>query len=119
MSDYLKYFFNSRFGLVIHGDTPSTSRLYDSIASGSIPIILSNQIQREALPFYDKINYAGFSYFIDEEQEIEKIISQIYVITQLTSLSELRIKFENLLRVQKEVLWRKSPNLLAENILRV
>jgi Exostosin family len=38
---YEEYLADSQFSLMISGDTPSSSRLYDAISSGAIPILVS------------------------------------------------------------------------------
>jgi Exostosin family len=39
--NYEQYLADSQFSLMISGDTPSSSRLYDAISSGVIPILVS------------------------------------------------------------------------------
>lgn len=41
MNQYEKYLLDSKFGLIIQGDTPTTSRFYDAVANYQIPIIIS------------------------------------------------------------------------------
>lgn len=48
----------ARFCLVPEGDTPTSSRLFDAIAAGCVPMILSDQI---SLPFKDFVDWQAFS----------------------------------------------------------
>eukprot|EP00930_Biecheleria_cincta_P100346 TRINITY_DN9198_c0_g1_i1.p1 TRINITY_DN9198_c0_g1~~TRINITY_DN9198_c0_g1_i1.p1 ORF type:complete len:463 (+),score=68.55 TRINITY_DN9198_c0_g1_i1:78-1466(+) len=48
----------ARFCLVPEGDTPTSSRLFDAIAAGCVPMILSDKI---ALPFADFVDWQAFS----------------------------------------------------------
>lgn len=48
----------ARFCLVPEGDTPTSSRLFDAIAAGCVPLILSDRI---ALPFKDFVDWKAFS----------------------------------------------------------
>jgi len=46
------------FCLVLEGDTPTSARLFDSIAAGCVPLILSDEI---TLPFASQLNWTEFS----------------------------------------------------------
>lgn len=119
----------SKFGLVIRGDSPSTSRFYDLIASGTIPIVISKYLLAEGLPFTDKIDYEKFTFFVDEIKGSEfnnksmehanslHVIDQIYQIVTSTPEEVLAEKFKNLLKVGKELLWRDRNSKVVDNIL--
>ncbi|PIA53267.1 hypothetical protein AQUCO_00900090v1 [Aquilegia coerulea] len=49
---------SSKFCLNIAGDTPSSNRLFDAIASHCVPVIISDEIE---LPYEDILNYSEFS----------------------------------------------------------
>ncbi|KAK4743365.1 hypothetical protein SAY87_001366 [Trapa incisa] len=51
----------SKFCLNIAGDTPSSNRLFDAIASHCIPVIISDEIE---LPFEDILDYSEFCIFV-------------------------------------------------------
>uniref|UniRef100_A0A7N0TX96 Exostosin GT47 domain-containing protein n=1 Tax=Kalanchoe fedtschenkoi TaxID=63787 RepID=A0A7N0TX96_KALFE len=52
---------SSKFCLNIAGDTPSSNRLFDAIASQCVPVIISDEIE---LPFEDVLDYSEFSVFV-------------------------------------------------------
>ncbi|KAL3533304.1 hypothetical protein ACH5RR_006825 [Cinchona calisaya] len=52
---------SSKFCLNIAGDTPSSNRLFDAIASHCVPVIISDEIE---LPYEDVLDYSKFSIFI-------------------------------------------------------
>ncbi|KAM0065375.1 putative xylogalacturonan beta-1,3-xylosyltransferase [Helianthus debilis subsp. tardiflorus] len=52
---------SSKFCLNIAGDTPSSNRLFDAIASHCVPVIISDDIE---LPFEDVIDYSEFCIFV-------------------------------------------------------
>ncbi|WCJ35938.1 Exostosin family protein [Euphorbia peplus] len=60
---------SSKFCLNIAGDTPSSNRLFDSIASHCIPVIISDDIE---LPFEDVLDYSQFSIFVRASDAIKK-----------------------------------------------
>ncbi|KAG9451295.1 hypothetical protein H6P81_011260 [Aristolochia fimbriata] len=52
---------SSKFCLNIAGDTPSSNRLFDAIASHCVPVIISDHIE---LPFEDVLDYSQFCVFV-------------------------------------------------------
>ncbi|KAL0404662.1 UNVERIFIED_CONTAM: putative arabinosyltransferase A [Sesamum radiatum] len=52
---------SSKFCLNIAGDTPSSNRLFDAIASHCVPVIISDEIE---LPFEDVLDYSEFCIFV-------------------------------------------------------
>lgn len=59
----------SKFCLNIAGDTPSSNRLFDSIVSHCVPVIISDEIE---LPFEDVFDYTEFSVFIRASDSVKK-----------------------------------------------
>lgn len=114
----MKNFYKTKFGLIIRGDTASTSRLYDSIASGAIPIFISEHIKYTALPFIEKINYDDFSFSIYPNfNNISAIWDQMQEIAK-TPETVLREKFDNLVKIKQELCWRDKNSKVMDNILR-
>lgn len=52
---------SSKFCLNIAGDTPSSNRLFDAIASHCVPVIISDDIE---LPYEDILDYSEFCIFV-------------------------------------------------------
>ncbi|KAL5994909.1 hypothetical protein ACLOJK_024966 [Asimina triloba] len=52
---------SSKFCLNIAGDTPSSNRLFDAIASHCVPVIISDEIE---LPYEDVLDYSKFCIFV-------------------------------------------------------
>lgn len=118
IAQYLDWSFDSKFSLIMHGDSPSTSRLYDAIASGSIPIIISRFLERDGLPFTDIVPYRQFMFFIDEAKyKPYEIVEQIYNITTNTPDNALQPMFETMMRYSDHLLWRQNPLQVVTNIL--
>ncbi|XP_042402565.1 probable arabinosyltransferase ARAD1 [Zingiber officinale] len=59
----------SKFCLNIAGDTPSSNRLFDAIASHCIPVIISDEIE---LPYEDVLDYSSFCIFVRTSDAIKK-----------------------------------------------
>ncbi|KAL7115071.1 hypothetical protein ACP275_04G161300 [Erythranthe tilingii] len=60
---------SSKFCLNIAGDTPSSNRLFDAIATHCVPVIISDEIE---LPFEDILDYSEFSVFVKSSDAVKK-----------------------------------------------
>ncbi|OAY41870.1 probable arabinosyltransferase ARAD1 [Manihot esculenta] len=59
---------SSKFCLNIAGDTPSSNRLFDAIASHCVPVIISDDIE---LPYEDVLDYSQFCIFVRASDAIK------------------------------------------------
>ncbi|XP_022870521.1 probable arabinosyltransferase ARAD1 [Olea europaea var. sylvestris] len=60
---------SSKFCLNIAGDTPSSNRLFDAIASHCVPVIISDDIE---LPYEDVLDYSEFCIFVRISDALKK-----------------------------------------------
>lgn len=60
---------SSKFCLNIAGDTPSSNRLFDAIASHCVPVIISDEIE---LPYEDVLDYTEFCIFVRTRDAIKE-----------------------------------------------
>lgn len=60
---------SSKFCLNIAGDTPSSNRLFDAIASHCVPVIISDEIE---LPYEDVLDYSKFCVFVRTRDAVKK-----------------------------------------------
>ncbi|KAL9247092.1 hypothetical protein vseg_020560 [Gypsophila vaccaria] len=60
---------SSKFCLNIAGDTPSSNRLFDAIASHCVPVIISDEIE---LPFEDVLDYSEFCIFVRNSDAVKE-----------------------------------------------
>ncbi|KAF5207146.1 Exostosin-like [Thalictrum thalictroides] len=60
---------SSKFCLNIAGDTPSSNRLFDAIASHCVPVIISDEIE---LPYEDILDYSEFSIFVRRSDAVKE-----------------------------------------------
>ncbi|KAK4264187.1 hypothetical protein QN277_025396 [Acacia crassicarpa] len=73
----------SKFCLNIAGDTPSSNRLFDAIASHCVPVIISDKIE---LPFEDILDYSDFCLFVRAKDAVKKG----YLLNLLGSITQKR-----------------------------
>ncbi|XP_010536641.1 PREDICTED: probable arabinosyltransferase ARAD2 [Tarenaya hassleriana] len=81
----------SKFCLHPAGDTPSACRLFDSIMSLCVPVIISDEIE---LPFEDVIDYRKFSIFIGSNTALKPG----FLVKKLR-----KVKQDKILQYQKEM----------------
>ncbi|XWS58591.1 hypothetical protein CRYUN_Cryun08bG0047500 [Craigia yunnanensis] len=60
---------SSKFCLNIAGDTPSSNRLFDAIASHCVPVIISDEIE---LPYEDVLDYSEFCIFVHTSDALKE-----------------------------------------------
>ncbi|XVE62468.1 hypothetical protein DITRI_Ditri06bG0120200 [Diplodiscus trichospermus] len=60
---------SSKFCLNIAGDTPSSNRLFDAIASHCVPVIISDDIE---LPYEDVLDYSEFCLFVRTSDAVKE-----------------------------------------------
>ncbi|OAY44451.1 probable arabinosyltransferase ARAD1 [Manihot esculenta] len=60
---------SSKFCLNIAGDTPSSNRLFDAIASHCVPVIISDDIE---LPYEDVLDYSQFCIFVRTSDAVKE-----------------------------------------------
>ena len=58
----------SKFCLNLAGDTPSSNRLFDSIVSHCVPVVISDDIE---LPYEDFLDYTDFCVFINTSDALK------------------------------------------------
>lgn len=58
----------SKFCLNLAGDTPSSNRLFDSIVSHCVPVVISDDIE---LPYEDFLDYTDFCVFINSSDALK------------------------------------------------
>lgn len=85
---------SSKFCLNIAGDTPSSNRLFDAIASHCVPVIISDEIE---VPFEDVLDYSEFSIFVHSSDAMK----EGYLLNLLRSVDQ----------VKWEKMWEKLKSL--------
>jgi hypothetical protein len=70
VDDYIALGRDSKFVLALHGDTPSSSRVYDAFQFGAVPIFVAPGWDSHATPFPDEIPWQDLAVFVDQDQFI-------------------------------------------------
>ncbi|OWM83589.1 hypothetical protein CDL15_Pgr004018 [Punica granatum] len=102
----------SKFCLNPAGDTPSACRLFDSIVSLCVPVIISDSIE---LPFEDVIDYRKIAIFVDTASALK----QGFLASLLRGVAEERVlKYQKELNKVKRYFEYGEPNGTVHEIWR-
>ena len=118
MSNYAYTFFLSKakFHIVPKGETPSNSRVYDSLSCGVIPIILSDYLSEVALPFKSVIPWEDLLTFVPMELSDPAMIKAFRHV--LDTPEEILADKRRLIEIFKDdVSWTSENSRVVENII--
>tara|TARA_Y100000741_G_scaffold185452_1_gene140915 strand:+ start:6981 stop:7964 length:984 start_codon:yes stop_codon:yes gene_type:complete len=104
---YRNGFAQSRFCIIIPGDTMSTSMLSRSILSGCVPIIVANEFRD--LPFARILNYSSFSILLHIHATKHYSWAR-HLIRNIESI-DYRLYYQNVINVQDYFDYEKFTNI--------
>ncbi|CAI7825861.1 unnamed protein product [Closterium sp. NIES-53] len=87
----------AKYCLSPEGDTSSSCRLYDSILSGCIPVVVSDSIE---LPFEDGIDYSSFALFVPTALALRP--GHLLELLRGQSRTQWQRRWSNMRRVRRE-----------------
>jgi hypothetical protein len=107
----------SKFCLVIRGDTPSTHAFYSAIRSGCIPVVISDMLQYVGLPFMTtKLDdFAGSISEADFYSHPERVAPMLAAMDQ----SVIAAKLKALQSAQRELVYTAQNPAVVDNVLTV
>ena len=107
----------SRFALCPRGDTPTSTRPYDAVAAGAIPVIISDQAWHMGMPFQCLVPHQLMMLTIKEADiERDSATSLRNVTARISPSIEKRMRA--LLRhFRRDLIWRARDSRVAENVL--
>lgn len=107
--------FNTKFGLHIRGDLPSSSRLYEWITVQAIPLMMSDHIYDSWLPGKN-IPWKEFSIPIKENQPDVKLQEQLERISNM-DIKDVRLKLDTLSSYRPMLMWQHPKSTVSEMLL--
>ena len=111
---------NSKFCLILRGDDPHTSRFYDALAAGCIPVIISDGFHLVVAPFAKQINYESFTITIPESMwhmgPNADIWGSLHFVFNMPSNDRVRL-LRALVRHRKSLLWVHPLSDTATKVL--
>merc|ERR1719291_36131 len=67
----------AKYWLVPRGDTPSSSRLYDSIHFGAMPIVISDDFEKVGMPYPDDFPWDRVLTFIGQDAFAQDPVGEV------------------------------------------
>ena len=94
-----------------------TERLYQSVAFGSIPVIVSDRFFQVGAPFQNIVPYLRFAIQLNEAAVHRNVASELLkVLDRLSARREQRMR-ELALAAQRDLLWSSPHSRVGENVL--
>jgi len=115
-TNYFAEIKESKFCFVVRCDDVETSRLYDALAAGCIPIILGWHHRLAASPFFRRINYDGFSIQLSERLFLADKIGTLHWVYNLFK-KDLNLMLHNLKRERRKLLWLHPKSQAHDEVL--
>ena len=115
--EYLDEIKDSQYCLVFTCDDPQTSRYFDAVAAGCIPVVINDAWRVSVAPFSSQINYDRFTVTIPESAWIGDPAAAIHLIYHHPHAA-LKRRYEALLQARPEIMWRHPQSNVATRALR-
>merc|ERR1719232_1449797 len=109
---------NSKFNLMIKGDTPTSGKFYDSLAVNMINIFVGvrEETINRYLPFANVIPYQKFCFFISPQQFYQQGVTILHNIISNTSDDQIKNMLSNLTQYKKDLLWNINGSRVVSNM---
>ena len=114
---YFEEIQNSQYCLVFACDDPQTSRFLDAVAAGCIPVVINDAWRVAVAPFKSQINYDRFTVTVPESAWMGDPAAAIHLVHHHPRAA-VRRKYNALLKVRPELLWRHPQSNVATRALR-
>ena len=108
---------NSRFCLVIRGDTPTSHAFYNAIRSFCIPVIISDGFEDVGFPFRNRLNIDAFSVKVTESDFLNGGINVLMKRLNNLENEAIQKKLLGLKAVQGDLITEYKNGRVVDNIL--
>ncbi len=112
--DYFYEIIDSQFCLVMRGDSPTTGHIYDALAAGCIPIVISDRWMEIGAPFSHIIDYTKFVVFINETEwkmNTAKSVENALLPILQNNMEKCKKILENLYKFRRWLIWTENSKL--------
>lgn len=114
LNEYITLGAQSKYSLIIHGDTPSTARMYDSFYFDQVPMIISDEYRTWAMPFRDELPWESFAVFVSQEAFAKDAVGTMKAAVEEASRPE---KLEMMRRVRPALDWVTGSDCIGTAVL--
>jgi hypothetical protein len=114
---YFEEIKDSQYCLVFTCDDPQTSRFFDAVAAGCIPVVINDAWRVSVAPFSSQINYDRFTVTIPESVWMGDPAAAVHLIYHHPRAA-LKRRYEALMQARPEIMWRHPQSNVATRALR-
>ena len=116
---WLRGWQDSKFCLVIRGDTPTSHSFYRAVKSSCIPVLISTGFEAVGFPFSSFVDLSSFVVEISEEEWLENGITGLEqsLNSIATNSSLIQSKLTALHRVQPILVWNHPDSITTTSVL--
>lgn len=115
-ADYRSEIKSAKYCLVFACDDPQTSRYFEAIVAGCIPVLINDAWSVSVAPFAARVNYAAFTITIPEAIWTANPAAAAHLIYNRPRGEQRRMQ-RALMQAQRELLWRHNQSNVATNVL--
>lgn len=108
---------DAQYCLVFACDDPQTSRFFDAVAAGCIPVVINDAWRVSVAPFASQINYDRFTITIPEFVWMGDPAAAVHLIMHHPAAVHRR-RYEALMQARPEIMWRHPQSNVATRVLR-
>ena len=108
---------NSKFCLVVRGDSPHSKALWRIIRVGCIPVIASNHLPIYAPMFKSTLNMSDYAVIVDEEDLVNDPTMTLLKLNNMTE-DEIRVKIMHLAFAQRVIFTDHPRSLFVSAFLK-
>jgi hypothetical protein len=105
-SAYLRRMMASTFCLAPRGDTASSRRVYEAIATGCIPVIIADKLH---LPFSRRIDYSRFTVRLSEGEALRDPLKLLQDLRSIPNAKVRQLR-AHLMEARPAFLWHTDPS---------
>lgn len=113
---YFSEILDSKYCLIFACDDPQTSRFYDAIAAGCIPIVINDAWRPGVAAFTSRINYDAFTVTVPESLWNSNPAAALHFAYDQPQAA-LRKRYDALMRARPQLLWRHPQSKVVENLM--
>ena len=115
--EWIRAFTDSRFCLVVRGDTPHSHALLRSVRVGCIPVIASNVYERYSPTFRSSIRLNDYAVVLDEERLLNDPAGTLLELQSISEAAVIRQKLPGLRFAQRIMLTDHPEGLFVQAFL--
>jgi len=117
-SEMVDEYLLSKFCLVIRGDTCRTSRLYEAVKYGCVPVIVSDELYVKGFPFEDVVHWNTFTIRVHEQVMLANKFVEHLEHALASSMDHYDSIIRNLEKFAPSLIWDHPESQVTNYVLK-